>query len=322
MNRLLFATSLALVLPLCAQTQPSGQNTKTNQNQSTSGSAAQNSGKSTSTSGNSAATSQSSSTRQRPAVQSPRARRSYEVADLLNATEGARVAIEAQNKQDALFHINHALENADRIQPQNNGGMVVLYDELDQYSTLGPIMTQRSQAQNESESEGSPANGQPQVKSNRTHVVVQDVRGRFTAVGLDVQAAKDHLMAAKQAIDQNEWQQADAALSAVQNGLVVTTVKADLPLLRARENLVLARDSAENGHFGETHAALTAASRSLKEYANSQGSHAADARTLESQIDSYNQSVQQNHADAVAKTEGWWDQLADWTKPPHAQQQP
>ena len=97
---------------------------------------------------------------------------------------------------------------------------------------------------------------------------------------------------------------------------MATIVSADLPLLRARENMVLARQAANREQYGEAHAALRAASDALSQYANVQPSHAADARTLQSEIDAYNQNIQQNYTDAATKIDDWWDRMTDWVAMP------
>jgi nitrate reductase assembly molybdenum cofactor insertion protein NarJ len=234
--------------------------------------------------------------------QNARAQRSYDVSDLLNAASEARAAVESQNQQDALFHVDHAIQKAqDAETAAPDTRFIPIYTELDRYSVVGPILNQRTSAQN---TQGETAN---------RGAAVLDVQGQYTTAGLDVQAAKDHLTAARQAINQREWQKAAAALDAVQDGVVVTTVTADLPLLRARENMIVAREAAETGNYGEVRAALTSASNALREYENAQGRHANEARMLQSQIDSYGRTVQQNHSDAVSKIDSWWNQVADWT---------
>jgi flagellin-specific chaperone FliS len=240
-------------------------------------------------------------------------RRSKNVGDLLDATNEARVAVEADNMKDAQFHINHAIENANMILNSSpHQRYAQLYDELDRYSVLGPIMTQRNS--NNGQNSKSQASDASRVAA-KTHPTVREVEGQYTSVALDVQAAKDHLNMASQALQNGNFQKADEALQAVQDSVVVTTVAADLPLLRARENLALARESALQGHFGETQAALNAASRALVDYADNSGPHANDARSMRSQIVNFNQSLQQNHTDAVSKIDQWWDQTTDWMTP-------
>ena len=243
---------------------------------------------------------------------SAQALRSEEVGDLLNATNEARIAIESRNNQDALFHIEHALQNAARLESSTkNGRLVPLYQELDRYTVLAPIMTEKNRT---STTSAGSQGANTTAKTTRTpNPTIQQVAGQFTSVGLDIQAAKEHLDAAKLAIQQKDFAKADEALAAVQNGVVVTSVASDLPLVRARENMVLARDAASRGNYKDAHAALTAASQALDKYASNQGIHSADARTVKSQIDTFNQSIEQNHADAESKIDSWWDRAADWT---------
>jgi hypothetical protein len=173
---------------------------------------------------------------------------------------------------------------------------VPLYDEWENYSVIGPLMNQRDHAHNE---------------------IVEEASREYTSLALDVQVAKNQLQSAQQAVNQGAFQKADAALAAVQDGVMVTSVAADLPLLRARENMVLARNAADRDHFPEAHAALQAVSEALNQYSNEQNLHAADARVLREEIDTYNQSIEQNPVDASTKIEGWWDRMVDWVAIPN-----
>jgi hypothetical protein len=224
-------------------------------------------------------------------MHNPRAQRSREVSDLLNATEEARIAVDSQNKQDAMFHIDHALQNANRLESSTksnatakNGGsrdtLVPLYSELDEVSVVGPIMARRNgqqpqtqayngtnpqngqnsssqTGQNYSNQNGQSTNGQysnqaqsqnqsqnknpaesqnSQNGTRRTRgEAVKGVGVEFTVAALDVNEARAHLMAAQQALQQGNFQKADAALAAVQDGLVVATFAGDAPLLREGE---------------------------------------------------------------------------------------
>jgi hypothetical protein len=245
-------------------------------------------------------------------VQSAQALRSEEVGDLLNATNEARIAVESRNNQDALFHVDHALQNVARLENDNkNARFVPLYQELDRYTVLAPIMTEKNRTSNTST--GSQGANTTTKTTQTPNPAIQQVAGQFTSVGLDIQAAKEHLDSAKLAIQQKDFTKADDALAAVQNGVVVTSVASDLPLVRARENMVLAREAVNRGNFKEAHAALTAASQALGNYASNQGVHSADARSVKSEIDKFNRSIDQNHADADSKIDSWWDRVVDWT---------
>ncbi len=244
--------------------------------------------------------------------QSAQALRSEEVGDLLNATNEARIAVESRNNQDALFHVNHALQSAARLESDTKNGQIVpLYQELDRYTVLAPIMTEKNRASHTTT--GSQSANTTAKTTQTPNTAIKQVTGEFTSVGLDIQAAKEHLDAAKLAIQQKDFTKADEALAAVQNGVAVTSVASDLPLVRARENLVLAREATNRENFKEAHAALTAATQALGNYASNQGIHSADARMVKSQIDNFNQSNDQNHAAADSKIDSWWGRVVDWT---------
>ena len=154
-------------------------------------------------------------------VKSSRALRSEEVGDLLNATNEARIAIESRNNQDALFHVDHALENAARLESDTKSSRFVpLYQELDRYTVLAPIMTEKNRTSNPST--GSQGSNTTAKATQTPTTAIQQVTGEFTSVGLDIQAAKEHLEAAKLAIQQKHFTKADEALAAVQDGVVVT----------------------------------------------------------------------------------------------------
>jgi hypothetical protein len=248
-----------------------------------------------------------------------KARLSNEASDLLNATNEARTAIQARNKEDAIFHIDHALAQA-MLLNASNLRYIPLYDEWESYSVIGPLMNQRNRAHPQTATPGTNADNSTansNARTKRSNEIVEEASREYTSVALDVQGAKDHLQAAQQAVNKGAFREADAALAAVQDGVVVASVAADLPLLKARENMVLARDAADRDHYHEAHAALQAASEALNQYSNEQNPHGADARALREEIDTYNQTIEQNHADASTKIEEWWDRMADWVAIPN-----
>ena len=258
-------------------------------------------------------------------IPSNRARNSEEAEDLLDATDQARNAVLDNNKQDALEHINHALQNANEIEQRRNGRMVPIYSELSRFSVIEPIMRARQenqengQLQNSSRSSQQSPSAQTQTYSSnsqnrRSPVAVRQVEGEYTAVNLDVQAAKDHLQAARQALSNGDFQKADVALKAVQDGVSVVQVSADLPLVKARENLMIAHEAASEGHSRETQAALKEASKALTDYCNEGGSHQQPATQVRTEIDNYAKSSTLTGSDASSKIADWWNQLASWNQ--------
>jgi hypothetical protein len=142
---------------------------------------------------------------------------------------------------------------------------------------------------------------------------VHQVAGSYTNVAVDTTVAQNSLAAAKAALEKGDLPTADAALADVQEGVKIEATEANMPLARARENLILARSAVRHNNYTEAKASLEAASKALAAYEQSGGPHAADAKTLQQQIDSYAQDIQQNHSVAVSKINEWWNTTADWT---------
>jgi hypothetical protein len=170
---------------------------------------------------------------------------------------------------------------------------------------LQPVIAEQNQRAN--------GTNQQARKSNTPPAAVREVAGDYTDVAVSTTVAKTNLQAARTAIQQGKLKIADKALADVQQGVSMESIEANMPLSRARENLILARSAAENGNWTEVHAALAAASNALVGYSNAGRPHSAEAKSLQQQIDAYDKTVQQNHNDAVAKINAWWNTTSDWT---------
>jgi hypothetical protein len=126
--------------------------------------------------------------------------------------------------------------------------------------------------------------------------VAAGVELHHTHIMFDASAAKEHLQAAKRALSNDKNEVADAALVAVQRGVNFAYTEVDLPLLRARENLMLAKSQVQAGQAQEARMTLEAAAHALEQYAQ-QG-----------------QQTAQKSQQAVEQINQWWDrivQLAD-----------
>ena len=76
---------------------------------------------------------------------------------------------------------------------------------------------------------------------------IREVEGDVTTDRLDVTHASAHLDAAEAALERSDWVAAGTALAAVNNDVVRTRAMGDLPLMKARENLELARARFQEG---------------------------------------------------------------------------
>lgn len=81
------------------------------------------------------------------------------------------------------------------------------------------------------------------------------------------------------------------------------SVESDMPLARSRKFDSGSGDS----HFNETQASLQAASKALANYVTGNTSHKQQAENLQQQINQLAGSIRQNHAEAVAEINGWWN---------------
>jgi hypothetical protein len=230
---------------------------------------------------------------------------------MLNETNQARAAIKTGNLELAQEHVNRAQADLQKVEALAKGStMVPVYQEFVSVSILGPVESEQAARRTNAQASSKP--NEPLKVGERP--VVQEVAGIYTNVVVSTTVAKDSLGAAAAALSMGQLLTADSALADVQEGVVIRSDKADLPLEEARENLILARARARSGRYQESHAPLRAASEALSRYAQEGGPHADEARAMEQEIDNYNQSP-----DAVAKINKWWNTVSDWS--PYRDQQ-
>jgi flagellin-specific chaperone FliS len=226
---------------------------------------------------------------------------------MLQQVDEARQALATKQNQTAVNHINRALGDRQQLasdaKAKGRSMIVPLYSEFDDTSVLGPMLAGRK--------------GGKQQPSTSAPITVDEASAQYTFVGLDLDKAKSRLEAAKTALRNNNSQAATDSLTAVGDDLVVETEQADFPLLAARENLGIAEGAVKNGKYQEATAALKEASTDLHKYANGNSAHQAEeARELGKKMDSFSQTITQNHAEnhgaAVSKIDGWWHEVDGW----------
>ncbi len=258
----------------------------------------------------------------------------------LRLTDQARRALINKDQNRASNDVDQALSllnQAEQKMPVNkndNTHVVPIYAELEQTSFLQPVLTAKGQSQgeqpsaankgpqsnsasnnsqtaNNSQSSALPQSDQP--RQNRPEVV-KWVEGGFSYIALDVDGAREHLQAARQALKNNDPGKADLELARAQESVDTGTIGTNMPLVRARENLSLARSDVSSGEYPQAKADLTAAANALKNYSkNGQAPHAQDAGKLSSQIQSAASTVRSKQTAASQKIDNWWNQLANWT---------
>ncbi len=192
---------------------------------------------------------------------------------MLDDTNQARAALHKGDHQAAIQDVRRAQHDLQEVRSQAHGDTVIpVYQEFVSVSILDPVV-----AEKKSRKAGATA--------------VNEVAGEYSQVTVNTTVAENALAAAAFALKKGDWKTADAGLSDVQDGVQIESVKADLPLARARENLVLARQAARDGHYSEARATLESTSKALSTYAAEGGVHAAAAKQLHQQIDTFAQSL-------------------------------
>ena len=231
--------------------------------------------------------------------------------NMLKETNQARTAIKSGNLEVAQEHVTRAEADLQKVEARAKGStMIPVYHEFVSVSILGPVQTEQAVRRTNAQSSSSKPNGQAKAEKKP---VVHEVTGIYTSVVVNTTVAKENLAAAKTALSRGDLLTADSALADVQEGVQIRSTKADMPLEEARQNLILARARARNRNYQESQAALRAASDALSRCAQGGGPHANEARAMEQEIYTYNQDLRQNHVDAIAKINKWWNTVADWS---------
>jgi hypothetical protein len=259
----------------------------------------------------------------------------------LRLTAEARQSIIDKDQPSAKKDVDQALGLLNKVQQNTsaaangNTNVIPIYAELEQTSFLAPVLSAKNQnkgqqqqgsasnsGQNSNSGQGStgsqssqasalPQSDQPQ---NNSPDVVKWVEGGYSFIGLDVNAAREHLQAAQQALKNNDSGKADLELARAQEAVDTGTIETNMPLVRARENLSLARSELNGGKTTQARAELNAAAKALNDYAKDvHAPHAQAAKDLSSQIKSGASSMQCNKTAATQKIDRWWNQLSDWT---------
>jgi hypothetical protein len=238
---------------------------------------------------------------------------SDEAAEMLLDTHQARQAIANGSYQSALRQIDEALGSARQAcslaSMQGLRNMVPIYTEYTQASIIGPFQTARAQRQDAGGVQAAGVQGP----------VVQEVEAEFTRVAVDLPVAVQHLEAARTALLNNNPRAADSALSAAEGAVIMVRVERDLPLVKARQNLALAKGMIRLGDFQSARAPLNEAVNALGTYS---GPHTAEAEQLQRQIAfSLSDNFGQNRQAAVNRIDQWWNELANYTTSESTQRQ-
>jgi len=120
------------------------------------------------------------------------------------------------------------------------------------------------------------------LKKNTT---IAEVEQQGTASMLDVSSAGRHLDNALSAVQNGNWDLASSELAAIPQSVIQTRIDGDVPLLRAQQNLELARARILEGHPHDAAGPLRAAAQALTDFSRLfPGPHTVDAGYMQQQM--------------------------------------
>ena len=254
---------------------------------------------------------------------------------ILKHVDQARFAIADKKKEEALQHVSKAIKLTqiiDNVLPHyklkteiKSGDYVyqeeedvtsryiTLYEELDRFELVAPVMKAKKEAKQKQDAEGAVA-----------PVVAQDTL-EYTAIRLDYQLTKQMLNLAKEKLgseDHKDHLQAGAALFAIQTeGVLFEYDAVDLPLAQAADNLKLAEDEMNLGRHDAAKVALRAAADELHRYESTVGANRGkDVKQLQDEINKMTAALDKGkpssgdtkkHAAAISRM---WQRVTNWFK--------
>jgi hypothetical protein len=247
---------------------------------------------------------------------------------LLMHVNNAREAIDNNNTEAASQNLDKALtlariieENAPvyRIETSISSGnnryqssdtvrssIVPVYTELERWTLVGPIAKAKNQGTTKT-SEGN--DGVQQISDP----IVRSVQLSTASVELDAALARRSLQTAKEELQSNSPENADQALASIQRGVYLSYAATNMPLVKAHENLVLARAYATQGQTQEAQATLQAAKNALEVYQRDVGpSRSKDIESVKREIDQLTNSVRKNDGQVAQQLQSVEEKVTSW----------
>ena len=224
-------------------------------------------------------------------------------AGILEQTKLAQSAIQVRDVPGALRYVQRAREFASRIQQETGSqihpNLVPVSREVQSTATYRPVRRGKDE----------------QMSADRIErgTSVRRVEADVSVEQLDVTNAAERLREAEDAVRAGDWETASSALGSI--ALIRTNSRGEAPLLKVRENLVVARTQIMDGKAKSISAPLRAAAEALADFSRSTtGAEARDAEAMRTQIAAYAQSVVDRHDDARQRVDNWLSRVEVWSR--------
>ena len=223
---------------------------------------------------------------------------SSDAATVLSEANQARQAALNHEQTAALNHIQNARNMAAQIQSAMAGKQPPL---------LVPVTTQVETSTMYTGVKRH-RNGAVTLKKNTN---VSEVNQHVTSGQLDVTTAADYLDAAESDVRNLDWNSAADNLSAATQLVQVDVSNQDVPLLLAKQNLLLARTRIEEGRYKAAVLPLREASNALAQFERQgYGPVSQQAADMRASIDVYSHQLGQNSG--VDRINNWMDTITHW----------
>jgi len=219
---------------------------------------------------------------------------------LLDHANQAREAVQRRDRDGALNHIKQALANADALQAdstQPRPVMAAVSKDVEKTTTYTPLKP----------------NKQMTAARLKHDTSIREVEANVDTAMLDVTSSAERLRSAQAAVQQQDWTTADTALTAIPNSIIRKHVEGDMPLMKVRENLNLARARVLEGKYNDAKAPLRAAAQALADYEKlSPGPHSERAASMRQAMEEFANHVPHNQDEATTKIDLWLDPVNSW----------
>ncbi len=220
---------------------------------------------------------------------------SSNAASIMEHSRLAREAIAAQLGSQALSEVNKALSLATDVLSKTSREarpvLIPISSGVERVTTYSPAK----------------AGKQSKPSGNSS---IRRVREKYSQVSLDVTLAANQLQKAKELLEKQDLSGADTELADIETGVVVRKGSADVPLLKTRENLMLARARILEGKWKDAQMPLHAASQALQDYfAESPGPQAGKAREMWPAMDKMATRLKKKPRAALASINQWLQEV-------------
>ena len=223
---------------------------------------------------------------------------------ILQQTTLARDAVKAHAKEAATDHVRQAEALAKQIRELSGSSTQPLLIPVSWETETTTTYT------NVKRPKGPDTSADRLMKHNTN---VSAAEQDTTTAKLNIDTAAERLAKADSLISVGDWEGADNALLAVLSAVKRERASTEMPLLSARQNLMLARSRVLEQKYADATLPLREAAEALSSFeALFPGPRAEAAHAMREDILAYAREIAHHHTDALDKINEWLDPVNQW----------